>query len=198
MFIAIVQHACALLTIVKWKAIERFIDNRHNFYYTITSRELIEERQWIIDIIKFYNKAIEFIDLLKLFYETIHLLQELFGFIFFLIDYFYLFQLLSLSFNKTEGLTKFLYIIGSLFVIYVYFYLGQNVINHTSNVFTIFCQIPFYSLSLKTQNLLLFLIMRSMRPCSLSVMGAIVVSHDLFATFMRKSFSIAMVLYSLQ
>ncbi|XP_047370011.1 uncharacterized protein LOC124957217 [Vespa velutina] len=60
------------------------------------------------------------------------------------------------------------------------------------------CQIPFYSLSLETQNLLLFLIMRSMKPCNLSVKGAIVVSNDLFATIMRKSFSFAMVLYSLQ
>ncbi|XP_035733477.1 uncharacterized protein LOC118446650 [Vespa mandarinia] len=182
MFIAIVQHACALLTIVQWKAIERFLDNRQNFDYTITSRKLIEERQWITDIIEFYNKTIEFIDLLKLFYETIHLLEELLGFIFFLVDYFYLFQLLSLSFNKTEGLTKLLYVIGSLFVLYVYCYLAQKLINHNANVFTIFCQIPFYSLSLKTQNLLLVLIMRSMRPCNLSLRGTIVVSHDLFAT----------------
>ncbi|KAL2734625.1 uncharacterized protein V1477_013802, partial [Vespula maculifrons] len=43
------------------------------------------------------------------------------------------------------------------------------------------CQIPFYSLSLKTQKLLFLLIMNSMRKCSLSLMGAIVVSHDLFA-----------------
>ncbi|XP_035733479.1 uncharacterized protein LOC118446652 [Vespa mandarinia] len=151
MFIVVIQHACALLTIVR------------------------------------------FIDLFKSFYEAIHLLEEFFGFIIIL-----LFQIISLTFNLTEGLTKFFFIVGTLLIMYAYFYLAQNLINHNVNVFTIFCQIPFYSLSLKTQNLLLVLIMRSMRPCNLSLMGAIAVSNDLFATFMSKSFSFAMVLYSLQ
>ncbi|XP_047370009.1 uncharacterized protein LOC124957216 [Vespa velutina] len=136
---------------------------------------------------------VQFIDLMKSFYEEIHLLEEFFGFIFIL-----LFQIISFTLNITEGLTKLTYVFGSLSVIYAYFYLAQNLINHNVDVFTIFCQIPFYSLSLKTQNLLLFLIMRSMRPCNLSVKGAIVVSNDLFATLMRKTFSFAMVFYSLQ
>ncbi|XP_047370008.1 uncharacterized protein LOC124957215 [Vespa velutina] len=198
MFIVVIQHACALLTIVNWRVIEIFVKNQQNFYYSTNRSELIEEREKIIHIIKFYNNAIEFIDLLKSFYETIHLLEELFGFVIILVDYFYLFQIISLTLNLTEGLTKLFFIVGTLFTIYAYFYLAQNLINHNVDVFTIFCQIPFYSLSLKTQNLLLFLIMRSMRPCSLSVRGAIVVSHDMFATIMRNSFSFAMVLYSLQ
>lgn len=42
------------------------------------------------------------------------------------------------------------------------------------------CQIPFYTLSLKTQKLMLFLILRSKRMCNVSFMRAIVVSHNLF------------------
>ncbi|XP_035733482.1 uncharacterized protein LOC118446655 [Vespa mandarinia] len=193
MYIVVVQHACALLTIVQWRAIERFVKNQQNNYYSSNNSELTDEREKIIHIIKFYNKAIEFIDLLKSFYETIHLFEEFFGFIYIL-----LFQIISLTLNSAEGLTKLLFVLGSLSLIYAYFYLAQNLINHNVNVFTIFCEIPFYSLSLKTQNLLLFLIMRSMRPCNLSVKGAIVVSNDHFAAFMRKAFSFAMVLHSLQ
>ncbi|XP_035733481.1 uncharacterized protein LOC118446654 [Vespa mandarinia] len=177
MFIVVIQHACALLSIVQWRVIQRFVNNQQNFYFSSNKSVLIEQREEIIHIIKFYNRAIEFIDLLKSFYETIHLLEEFFGFIFIL-----LFQIISLTLNLTEGLTKFSYVLASLSVIYAYVYLAQNLINHNVNVFRIFCQIPFYSLSLKSQNLLLFLIMRSMRPCNLSVMGAIVVSNDLFAT----------------
>ncbi|XP_035733478.1 uncharacterized protein LOC118446651 [Vespa mandarinia] len=193
MFIVVIQHACALLTIVQWRTIERFVNNQQSFNYLNNKTIKIDERERMIHIIKFYNNAIEFIDLLKSFYEPVHLLEEFYGFIFIL-----LFQIISLTLNMTEGLTKFLYIFGSLSLIYAYFYLAQNLINHNVNVFTIFCQIPFYSLSLKTQNLLLVLIMRSMRPCNLSVKGAIVVSNDFFATFMSKSFSFAMVLYTLQ
>ncbi|XP_046837423.1 uncharacterized protein LOC124432484 [Vespa crabro] len=181
MFILVIQHACALLTIVQWRAIEGFVKNQQNFYYSNNNCELIEERAKIIHIIKFYNKAIEFIDLLKSFYEAIQLLEEFFGIIFIL-----LFQIISLSLNMTDGITRFSYVLASFSQIYAYVYLAQKLINNNVNVFTVLiCQIPFYSLSLKTQNLLLFLIMRSMRPCNLSVRGAIVVSNDLFATFIN-------------
>nr|KAF7387700.1 hypothetical protein H0235_018422 [Vespula pensylvanica] len=102
MFIAVIQHACALFYIVEWRINERFKKDPHHFYYANNNSELAEENEWIIDVIEFYNNAVN-------------------------------------------------------------------------------CQIPFYSLSLKTQKLLLLLIMNSMRKCSLSLMGAIVVSHDLFA-----------------
>ncbi|KAF7379239.1 hypothetical protein HZH68_017084 [Vespula germanica] len=56
-------------------------------------------------------------------------------------------------------------------------------IQHACGLFKIIdCQIPFYSISVKTQKMLLFLIMSSMRLCNLSVMGVKEISHDLFAT----------------
>ncbi|XP_047370003.1 uncharacterized protein LOC124957210 [Vespa velutina] len=186
MFIAIIQHACALFDIVEWRVNERFKKKSHNFYYAISNNELNEENEWIIGIIEFYKNAIKFVDLLKSFYETIHLFEELLIFVF------------SFTLNKTEGLTKLFYVIGSFFVIYVYFYLAQKLIDHNTNVFLIFCEIPFYSLSLKTQKLLPLLIMKSMRQCSLSLTSAIVVSHDLLATSIKKSFSFAAVLFNLR
>ncbi|KAF7379241.1 hypothetical protein HZH68_017086 [Vespula germanica] len=169
MFIAVIQHACALFHIVEWRVIEKFKKDPHNIYYARTSSDLAEENEWIIDIIQFYNNAIEF-----------------------------LFQVLSFTFSATEAIARILYITGTLFVIYIYSYLAQKLIDHNVNVFLRFCQIPFYLLSLRTQKLLLCLLMNNMRVCSISLKGAIVVSHDLFATFMRKAFSFAMVLYSLQ
>ncbi|KAL2734621.1 hypothetical protein V1477_013798 [Vespula maculifrons] len=166
MFIAVIQHACALFYIVEWRVNERFRKPPQNFYYANTDDELAEEKECIISIIEYYNNAIEFI--------------------------------LSLTFNLTEAIGKLLYVISSLFAIYVYSFLAQKLIDHNANVFLKFCQIPFYLLSLRTQKLLLCLLMSSMRVCSISLKGAIVVSHDLFATFMRKAFSFAMVLYSLQ
>ncbi|XP_035733466.1 uncharacterized protein LOC118446641 [Vespa mandarinia] len=77
-------------------------------------------------------------------------------------------QLLSLQLSRTEELTIFCYVVSSLSVIYVYFYLGQKLMDHNDNVFIELCQIPFYSLSLKSQKMLLFLIMKSMKSCNLS------------------------------
>ncbi|KAF7378667.1 hypothetical protein HZH66_015454 [Vespula vulgaris] len=93
-----------------------------------------------------------------------------------------MFQLFSLDMTKTEGLTNICYIIACIVVIYVYFYLGQKLIDHSVDVFIAFCQIPFYLLSLKTQKMLLILIMNSMRICNLSVVGVKEISHDMFAS----------------
>ncbi|KAF7379238.1 hypothetical protein HZH68_017083 [Vespula germanica] len=153
MFIAVIQHACALFNIVEWRVNERFKKNLHNFDYINSSIELAEENKWIVDIIEYYTKAIEFMS-----------------------------QLFSFEVNKTEGLKNICYIIGSILLIYLYAYLGQKLINHSADVFLAFCQIPFYLLSLKTQKMLLILIMNSMRICNLSVVGVKEISHDMFAS----------------
>ncbi|KAF7378665.1 hypothetical protein HZH66_015452 [Vespula vulgaris] len=84
--------------------------------------------------------------------------------------------------NKFERITDTVYVIGSMFVIYTCYYIGQRLIDHSDDTFKAFCQIPFYSISLKAQKMLLFLIMSSMRLCNLSVMGVKEISHDLFAS----------------
>ncbi|KAI4480535.1 hypothetical protein M0804_010088, partial [Polistes exclamans] len=187
MFVAVIQHACALLNIVSWRIDERFKKIQRNFDHSSVNGELTEEREWIVGIIQFYANTINFVDLIKSCYESIYLFEAFFASIIVMIDYFYLFQILSFTLNMREELEKLSYIIGSLIVIFAYYYLGQKLIDNHTNVYNKLCQIPFYSLSLKTQKMLLFLIMRSMRPCSLSIKG-----------LMRTSFSYAMVFYNLQ
>ncbi|XP_035733342.1 uncharacterized protein LOC118446588 [Vespa mandarinia] len=198
MFIAVILHACALFNVVVWRINDRFKDNRNNFYGNNENDKLLDENEWIVDIIKFYKSVIELVDLIKLFYEGINIFEGFFAMLITMIDYFYLFQLLTSDVNKTDGLKKLLYVIGSMSVIFVYFHLGQQLIDHNNYVFVTICQIPFYSLSLKTQKLILFLIMRSMIVCNLSWKGTIVFSHNLFTVFIQKSLSFAMVFYNLQ
>ncbi|KAF7379240.1 hypothetical protein HZH68_017085 [Vespula germanica] len=90
MYIAIMQHACALFQIIEWKVDDRFKKQSHNFHFVNDNTDLVEENEC--------------------------------------------------------------------------------------------CQIPFHVISVKTQKMLLFLIMRSMKLCNISVMGIKEVSHDLFAT----------------
>ncbi|KAL2734622.1 hypothetical protein V1477_013799 [Vespula maculifrons] len=61
MFIAVIQHACALFLIMEWKVNERFKKPPQNFYYASSNDELVEEKEWIIGIIELYNNAIEFV-----------------------------------------------------------------------------------------------------------------------------------------
>ncbi|XP_035733471.1 uncharacterized protein LOC118446645 [Vespa mandarinia] len=60
MFIAIVQHACALFSIVQWRVKHKYEKLPHNSYYVNVECELAEQNEWIINLIKFYKSAIEF------------------------------------------------------------------------------------------------------------------------------------------
>ncbi|KAL2734618.1 odorant receptor 46a-like isoform X1 [Vespula maculifrons] len=193
MFIAVIQHACALFNIIIWRVNEKFKKQSHNSYRPDKKVVLAEENEWIIGIIKFYNNAIEFVNLIKAFYETSHLFEVFLAMIFIMIDYFYVFQVLCFDLTNTEKLTNICYVVASLFVIYAYFHFGQKLIDNNVNVSQTFRQIPFYVLSLKTQKILLFLIMKSMRQCNLTVEGMQDISHYLFASIMRSSFSFAMI-----
>nr|KAF7387699.1 hypothetical protein H0235_018421 [Vespula pensylvanica] len=61
MFIAVIQHACALFLITEWRVNERFRKPPQILHYATTKNELVEENLWMVDIIEFYNKAIEFV-----------------------------------------------------------------------------------------------------------------------------------------
>ncbi|XP_035733475.1 uncharacterized protein LOC118446649 [Vespa mandarinia] len=169
MFIAIVQHACALFSIVQWRVKHKYEKLPHNSDYINIESELTEENEW-------------FVDLLKSFYESVQIIAALLSFTFVLVDYIYLFEVFSFTHNRIEGIAKLLYVVGSIFVIYVYTYVAQNLMDHNANVFLIFCQFPFYSLSLRNQKLLLFLTMYSMKLCGISLLGAVFISNELFAT----------------
>ncbi|XP_047370024.1 uncharacterized protein LOC124957229 [Vespa velutina] len=178
-FVSLVQHSCALFNIVAWKIEDEYKKNSHNFYH---ADNYDKEYKSIIDIIEYYDNAIYFVDLIKLYHGRIYLSEIFFALFFIIVNYIYLFQILSFTINVSDVLQKVNYIFGSMFVIYVYHYLGQKLINHHTEIYIKLCQIPFYLLSLKTQKMLLFLIMKSMMPCNLSIKRMIVLSHDLFAT----------------
>nr|KAF7411043.1 hypothetical protein H0235_013650 [Vespula pensylvanica] len=90
--------------------------------------------------------------------------------------------------NASEIIKYSFYISGSIFTIYINFYVGQKLLNHGDAVFE----------ELETQKLLLFMIQRSMKPSMLSVGGLYVSAHQVFAQLMEKAFSFAMVYYNVQ
>ncbi|XP_015189949.1 PREDICTED: uncharacterized protein LOC107073776 [Polistes dominula] len=114
-----------------------------------------------------------------------------------IVDYYYLFEILSVTLNTSDVIKKVTYVIGSVSVIFAYSYLGQKLIDNHEYIYSRLCQIPFYTLSLKTQKMLPFLIMRSLTPCNLSIKGVIVICHYVFASIMQTSFSYAMIFRNL-
>ncbi|XP_046822129.1 uncharacterized protein LOC124425621 [Vespa crabro] len=140
------------------------------------------EYDWIITIIRNYEKAIRFVDLIKFVFGSTYLIEITLGLFFIIIDYLYIFALKS---TISEIIPDCIYILSSLLLIYVYCYSGQMLINYNSAVFTKCCQVPFYVLSIKTQKILLILLLQIMRPCNFSIRRIIIASHELFAKAFR-------------
>nr|KAF7411004.1 hypothetical protein H0235_013611 [Vespula pensylvanica] len=91
---------------------------------------------------------------------------------------------LSIALQNVMKIIEFsIYITGSIFAIYINFYIGQKLLNYSNAVFEELTQVPFYMCSIETQKLLLFMIVRSMKPCMLSIGGLFVSSHEIFAKF---------------
>ncbi|KAI4487804.1 hypothetical protein M0802_011819 [Mischocyttarus mexicanus] len=92
-----------------------------------------------------------------------------------------LFQLSMVWQNLPKIIEFSVYLTGSLFAIYINFYIGQKLLNFSEAVFNEFCQIPFYLLSRTTQYLLIFIIRRSLKPCMLSIGGLYASSYETFS-----------------
>ncbi|XP_043678066.1 uncharacterized protein LOC122633785 [Vespula pensylvanica] len=143
-------------------------------------------------------KCFRFVDYLNNFSEINYLICTFAGMLIIMLDFINIFQLATIMRNTSELIECGTYIVCSLFAIYINFYIGQMLINHSQAAFTELCQVPFYMLSLETQKLLLFVIARSRKQCVLSIGGIFVSSHEVFLELMQKAFSFAMVYYSVR
>ncbi|KAK2580847.1 hypothetical protein KPH14_005925 [Odynerus spinipes] len=195
-YILLVQHACSQFSIIKMKINQPFEQNNSDISAWYDSAPQ-DEYTWIVDIIKRYRRVTELVDLTNSLIENIYLVEMFLGLFLIILDFLYLFQITALMQNKRETLMYFIYVVGSIFIIYLNFYVGQRLLDHSSKVFQELCNLPFYRISTKTQKLLLVLIMRSAKPCALSIGGMFVSSHEIFASLMQKAFSYAMVCYTM-
>ncbi|KAF7386945.1 hypothetical protein HZH66_011397 [Vespula vulgaris] len=107
-----------------------------------------------------------------------------------------IYQLSEILHSLTETIECSINIFASTLVLYLNFYVGQRLLNHSNDVFDELCKIPFYNLSIKSQKLLLFMIMRSTKPCMLSIGKMFISSHKVFSELMYKALSFAMMYYN--
>ncbi|XP_011685219.1 PREDICTED: uncharacterized protein LOC105448398 [Wasmannia auropunctata] len=82
-----------------------------------------------------------------------------------------------------ELIVSFIFLLGHFW--YMFFcnlYLGQKVIDHSSNVFYRTYNVQWYVAPLRAQRLLLLVMQRSMRYCTIVIDGIFTVSLEGFAT----------------
>nr|KAF7411041.1 hypothetical protein H0235_013648 [Vespula pensylvanica] len=109
-----------------------------------------------------------------------------------------IFKLSEILHNALETMDCCIIIIGTVLVLYLNFYVGQKLLDHSNAIFEELRQVPFNNLTIKTQKMLLFMITRSMKPCVLSIGGMFISSHEVFSVLMQKALSFATVYHSIR
>ncbi|XP_043678063.1 uncharacterized protein LOC122633783 [Vespula pensylvanica] len=194
-YLTFVQHACCQLSILKIKIRQPFL-NKKTYSQKTWLNKKNEEFNWIMDIIMRHRRVTKFVYLLNYLSKMTYIIVISFAMFLIVLDLLNIFQLTAILQNIGELMECSFYIVGSLFNVYINFYIGQTLINHSNAAFEELRQVPFYILSTKTQKLLLTITLRSMKPCVLSIGGIFISSYEVFSAVLEKAFSFAMVFYN--
>ncbi|TGZ45825.1 hypothetical protein DBV15_02677 [Temnothorax longispinosus] len=81
-----------------------------------------------------------------------------------------------------DTITTLLFVLGHFWYLFFCNYLGQEVIDHSSNVFHKTYNVQWYTAPVKVQKLLLLVMQRSMRHCTIMIGGLFIPSLEGFAT----------------
>ncbi|KAL6264377.1 hypothetical protein P5V15_004489 [Pogonomyrmex californicus] len=92
-----------------------------------------------------------------------------------------------------------LYVVCHFGYLFFFNYLGQQVINHSDNVFKKICSTRWYAAPLNTQKYFMMIMHRSMKTSTLMVyVGLFLPSLEGFASLVSTSLSYCMVIYSIR
>ncbi|XP_035737957.1 uncharacterized protein LOC118448601 [Vespa mandarinia] len=183
MNLVFVNHACCQLRVIRLKIGHPFL-NPQKF------KQIMDEFDWIVDIIQCHERILRYITLLNSFSKRIHIVVISFVMIFIILDFLCIFQFSSMVQNISQLIECSSYIACSIFVTFVNFYIGQTLINHSVKAREELCKIPFYNLSIRVQKLLLFMLLRWSKPCVLSIGDLFVSSHKAFVGVSGKRYII--------
>ncbi|XP_011861077.1 PREDICTED: uncharacterized protein LOC105558146 [Vollenhovia emeryi] len=188
-------HACGLFEIASYRIEQAFLEGTVHNILSFTERNTII-CQGIINGFNMYKTAIEFIEMLKKTYSWAYSLLLPFGILSLSINLYRLFQLIT-SKEYIEMIMSFLFVVGHFWYMFFCNYLGQKVIDHSSDVFHRIYNVQWYVAPVKAQKLLMLMMQRSIRHCTIIVGGLFTSSFEGFATVVSTSVSYFAIIVSL-
>ncbi|XP_015189776.1 PREDICTED: uncharacterized protein LOC107073597, partial [Polistes dominula] len=181
-FLVFIQHACCQCSIIILKIRQPFQSNQTSENKTKFFSTLTEEYNWIVDIVNRHRISIEFIKMLRNISNATYLIVMLLATIVIVVNFLCILKFSIFLKTLKDKIECIIYVTGSIFTVYITFYLGQTLLNHSNAVFEELCNVPFYTLSVNSQKLLLLMIARSGKPSFLSIGNMFVSSHEVFAS----------------
>ncbi|KAF7410216.1 hypothetical protein HZH68_004597 [Vespula germanica] len=190
----IVHHACAMFRIVGIILENAFDEERLSFCKY--NEEAISAT--LHRAINSHNRVIEFIESMNVMCDLSYTINIVLGMIVIGTD-----SVMMLQFNlDMENVCKFFatlfHMISMLFIGIIQSHTGQNLMDHSADIFQETITKPWYLLPPRLQKLSLLIMMRSMKKCSLTVSKLLTVSYELFSKGLQMAISYAMIFHSLE
>ncbi|XP_032686509.1 odorant receptor 13a-like isoform X1 [Odontomachus brunneus] len=217
MFLICIQHVCALFDIIRYN-----IEHIQNTEVIILKPNVLYDEPYhvIIDCIKIYNRAYEFSKLLSSSFEisyffllgnTITCLSfsmaevnmrqiekiETLVFSFHLLKYL-LFKLIMVDVQLDEIIRIIAANVAQLVHIYYLSFISQRLIDYSSKLHEVIYSCNWYTTSKQSRQLLLFTLLRFMKPCQIKAGKIYVLSMENFSSIIQVSLSYFTMLTSLQ
>ncbi|XP_036138642.1 uncharacterized protein LOC105838264 [Monomorium pharaonis] len=188
------QHVCGLFEIASYR-IEQALhpDIIQSIAPTKRNSMIYQE---IINGFNMYRRATEFMDLLKINIKRTYSLLLPLGVLSLSINL-YRFSRLIDSKDYYEMIVSFIFIIGHFGYMLFGNYLGQKIIDHSSDIFYKTYNVQWYTAPLRAQKLLLLVMQRGMRHCTIVIGGLFIPSFEGFATLTSMSISYFAMILSL-
>ncbi|KAL6448887.1 hypothetical protein ACFW04_000558 [Cataglyphis niger] len=188
-----VQHACAMFQITSYR-IECIVNRSQMKSLTVSYKS--DTYKSIAKAIDSHLRAIKFVDSMKSILETVHLFIIPLGVTVLSINL-YRFCEYIVADTRNDGIIITLcYIIFHFCFMFINNYIGQQIIDHSNNVFKKICSTRWYATPIYTQKCLLLMMHRSMKSTTLCVRSIFLPSLQGFATLTNASLSYCMVIYS--
>ncbi|XP_014478942.1 PREDICTED: uncharacterized protein LOC106746660 [Dinoponera quadriceps] len=109
-----------------------------------------------------------------------------------------IFQIVSFGGNTEEFLLHCIYSIAIFMYMLLGNYFGQEMMDHSNHVFLTIYNIQWYITPLHIQKIILFMLQRGSKTCSMNIGGLFIASLENFSTLFSTSISYFTVLYSTQ
>ncbi|XP_035728849.1 odorant receptor 22c-like [Vespa mandarinia] len=188
------KHVCGLFQIAGY-LFENIINEEDDECHVYDTEQLYAK---VIRGVKCHKRAINFANLVNSYYEWALLVQVLLTFIILAIEIYAILTLDMAEQNFDEIVTYVFYVIAVMIFVFFTGHIGQLVIDCSADVFNKAYATPWYTLPIKTRKLFYLVMMRSIKPCYISVGNVQFLSYELLMLALQKSASYAMVIKSMK
>ncbi|XP_025073990.1 odorant receptor 22c-like [Pogonomyrmex barbatus] len=175
-FVAYMQHANGMFTILGHRAEQSFNGDKH----LLKNRSIREEDYGrIVVFIEDHRNILEFVDIiqscygLSLFLEFLSLMILIGA---------TLVQIIKFTGLSDRSFRSVLYIAGQLMYMFMYSYMGQQLIDTSTQLFMKIYYIKWYNISVWKQKLMLFVMLKCMRTLSINAYNIYIFSLESFST----------------